>query len=132
MEALSHCEQIAGLDLFVKCFIFWMIAYEQAQGRAWRRRQGHPGVSQGNILSVTLSPFHLPFRDRAYSGYLVIQPFPLDLALINTSYQTCTEAFLMTTSTTSFFLILLSHSAGQTKTSTSPCIQRVIYEVLTF
>lgn len=37
----------------------------------------------------------------------------------------------MTNFTTSFFLIPLSHGAGQTKTSTSSCIQGVIYEALT-
>lgn len=37
----------------------------------------------------------------------------------------------MTTFTTSFFLIPLSHGVGQTKTSTSPWILGVIYEVLT-
>lgn len=37
----------------------------------------------------------------------------------------------MTNFTTSFFLIPLSHSAGQTKTSTCSCVQCVIYEVLT-
>lgn len=74
---------------------------------------------------------YLPFTDWDYCRYLVIQPSPLDPALINTSYETCIEVFLMNTFTTSFFLIPLSHSIGQTKTSTSPCIQGVIYEVLT-
>lgn len=91
--------------------------------------KGHPEVSQCSILSVTLCPPSSSFHRR---GLLWIFSYsPLDPALINLSYKTCIEASLMTTFTTSFFLITLSHSVVQTKTSTSLCIQGVIYEVLT-
>ncbi len=59
--------------------LLYALTNKKAQGRAWRRGQGHPGVSQRNILSVTLSPPPSSFRRRSLLwifGYLAFSPWP--------------------------------------------------------
>lgn len=50
-----------------------------ARGNACRKRQGHPGVGQGNILSVTLSPPSSSFYSQGLLwifGYSAFSPWP--------------------------------------------------------
>lgn len=64
-------------------------------------------------------PLHLLLTDRAYCGYLVIQPFSPWPSTNEYMLQHLSRAFLMTNLTTSLFLFPRSHGVGQTKTSTS-------------
>lgn len=108
------------MNFFVKCFIFLMY-WQMCRPEEMLGGKDKGTLELANVISWVwlYLPLHLPFIVRAYCGYLVIQPSPLDPALINTSYGTCAEVFLMTLFTTSFSPSPLFHSVGQTKTSTS-------------
>lgn len=68
------------IELFLKCFIFLMYGQKVlAWGNACRKRQGHPGVGQGNILSVTLSLPSSSFYSQGLLwifGYSAFSPWP--------------------------------------------------------
>lgn len=96
-----------------------------------KRREGHSEISLRNILSVTLSPPPSSLHRLGLLwlfGYSAFSPWPITnkYKLLNL-YRGLSYDYLHHF----LFLILHSHGVGQTKTSTSPCIQGVIYEVLT-
>lgn len=104
-----------------------MLYFLDALTNKGREDKGHSELANTVSWVSPYLPFHLPLTDWVYCGYFSPWPSTNKYNLQNLHI----EAFLMTTFTTSYFLIPLSHGVGQTKTSTSPCIQGVIYEVLT-
>lgn len=98
-----------------------------ARGNARRKRQGHPGVGQGNILSVTLSPPSSSFYSQGLLwifGYSAFSPWP---GTNKYKPQNLCRGSL----SLSLALSLMAFSyVSQTKTSACSCVPGVIYEVV--
>lgn len=103
------------LDLFVK----WI--------GPRKRRQGHSGVSQCNILSVTLSPFPSAFHRLGLLwifGYSAFSLWPsTNKYKLRNLYWGLSYDYL-------HHFLFPDPSCTRCWISTSHCIQRVIYEVL--